>query len=504
MPYDVKRNGNSAGSDGTSGSRAGTARLKPDGLDVPSAKYKDVEMPSAVIMQRASSPPKPTLPRRSAPKSWRATTRERYPLTASLTGAGRAGKFGELLASSGGKYEGEILAGRPHGHGRYMAQTRPGEWETQYEGDWIQGRREGRGSRYYNSGETYTGDFVANLRHGNGRYEYSSGDTYAGQWCDDKRHGAGTIYFASGDIFIGNFYSDRREGMGTLFMMARQKKYVAEYAADSPRCGTVLELEDTDLAPVRGHLAQLALAHKLDKAAAGEHVPRLPELQLQQPNKVLASQVVAVRRARADGSKALREVQATSGTLTEREIEMLRHSYTLMAVGDTPTIGLLPHQLRELCVMAGLDPAASSTRSLVEELVRRKDPSTGRINFDNFMKVAAHFQDEHIATHAAAAVEAIAQATLGGIVPNAADLLSEGGSYAPDAAAGTTGLDSGAGYSGASGADAAAPIEWRGTEMVYAEGTNGYNHASDAAGEEWDEADGQYEAAYGDEAAVGA
>ena len=174
-----------------------------------------------------------------------------------------------------------------------LSTQRPGEWETQYEGDWVQGRREGRDSRYYNSGETYTGDFVANLRHGNGRYEYSSGDTYAGQWCDDKRHGAGTIYFASGDIYIGNFFSDRREGMGTLFMMARQKKYVAEYAADSPRCGTVLELEDADLAPVRGHLAQLALAHKLDKAAAGEHVARLPELQLQQPNKILSSQVRA-------------------------------------------------------------------------------------------------------------------------------------------------------------------------------------------------------------------
>lgn len=55
---------------------------------------------------------------------------------------------------------------------------------------------------------------------------------------------------------------------------------------------------------------------------------------------------------------------------------MLRHSYTLMGAGDTPNIGLLPHQLRELCVMAGLDPAAAATRALVEELVRRKDTHT--------------------------------------------------------------------------------------------------------------------------------
>lgn len=186
------------------------------------------------------------------------------------------------------------------------------EWTVQYEGDWVQGRREGHGTRYYSNGETYTGHFAANLRHGSGRYEYESGDVYAGQWLDDKRQGAGTVYFGTGDIFIGNFMLDRREGLGTLYMMSRQKKYIAEYVADSPRCGTVMEIDDADLAPIKGHLAQLAVAHKLDKMAAGEAVLRLPELQLQQPNKVLAAQVVAVRCTRAAGSKALREVQVRS------------------------------------------------------------------------------------------------------------------------------------------------------------------------------------------------
>lgn len=80
-------------------------------------------------------------------------------------------------------------------------------------------------------------------------------------------------------------------------------------------------------------------------------------------------------------------MQASSGTLGERDIEMLRHSFTLMAAGDGPEVGLLAHQLRELCVMAGLDPAASVTRGLVEQLVQRRDPTTGRITFDSFMKV---------------------------------------------------------------------------------------------------------------------
>lgn len=207
MPYDAqpRQTANLGGTGGT------TNRMERPQLDWPSTKYREIDMPNAVVMQRASSPAKPTLPRRSEPRTWNATTRERYPLTASLTGAqfprplnpwrnphppctpeirtcspalphilahapqpgtvcpskgaprflhfqpsaaltqppvhritpntpplssratsiphnryssaltgpGRAGKQGTLLGASGGRYEGEVLAGRPHGRGRY-------------------------------------------------------------------------------------------------------------------------------------------------------------------------------------------------------------------------------------------------------------------------------------------------------------------------------------------------------------------------------------------------
>lgn len=62
--------------------------------------------------------------------------------------------------------------------------------------------------------------------------------------------------------------------------------------------------------------------------------------------------------------------QAGSGTLSDKELEMLRHSFTLMAAGDDAKCGLLPHQLRELAVMAGLDPASHATAALVDALLQ--------------------------------------------------------------------------------------------------------------------------------------
>lgn len=41
--------------------------------------------------------------------------------------------------------------GRPQTHGS-------SEMVVQYEGEWVQGRRAGKGTRYYANGETYTGE----------------------------------------------------------------------------------------------------------------------------------------------------------------------------------------------------------------------------------------------------------------------------------------------------------------------------------------------------------
>ncbi|MEW5299348.1 MAG: hypothetical protein WDW36_002374 [Sanguina aurantia] len=368
--------------------------MLPSHFQTPSSKYR-VEDPNPLTLWRAQSPVHPTLPRRATVRTWNGTVREKNPLTASLTGPGRAGKQGELLGQKGSKYVGEVLAGRPHGQGQYLVPKDglSGELVIQFEGTWVQGRREGQGTRLYPTDEYYTGEWVSNLRHGQGRYVFGSGEVYSGGWMDDKRSGPGTYYYTNGDIFVGGFAKGRKEGMGTLYMMTRQRKYVAEYIANNPRCGTVLEIDDMDLEPLRGQLQSLALQRKLDLMSQGIAPRPLPPCQLEQPNQVLAGEVVGVRTRREAGGKMLAALQEASGTLGQRQVEMLRHSFVLMAAGDDPKVGLLPHQLGGLSVVAGMDPSSQATWALLEQLLARKDATTGRITYDSFLQVVLHFQD---------------------------------------------------------------------------------------------------------------
>lgn len=265
-----------SGFDGTQQMPTGTLRStnrRTVQIDTPSAKYKTLEDPAKVTLLRASAPPNPVLPRRPATRTWCSRARERYPLTSSLSGPGRAGKYGELIGEKGGRYLGEVLAGRPHGKGQYLLpKNGPGSpYVVHFDGDWVQGRREGTGRRFYHNGEVYDGSWVSNLRHGRGRYHYANGDVYDGEWVADHRTGYGAYCYKNGDVFVGNYIKDKKEGLGTLYMLSKCKKYVAEYVSDQPRCGTYLEIENPDLEPLVGALKHQATMVRLNmRVGAGK------------------------------------------------------------------------------------------------------------------------------------------------------------------------------------------------------------------------------------------
>ena len=73
-----------------------------------------------------------------------------------------------------------------------------GDWQSaRYEGEYRNGKMNGRGVLHYPNGHRYEGDFVDDKRHGTGVHEWARGDVYEGQWQDGKPHGSGT--YTKGD-----------------------------------------------------------------------------------------------------------------------------------------------------------------------------------------------------------------------------------------------------------------------------------------------------------------
>lgn len=76
----------------------------------------------------------------------------------------------EVSSGDDSGYEGDIVAGMPHGRGQYH-DPKTGDF---YEGEWVQGLYHGNGKLSKSNGITYQGDFVDGMRHGFGVLEWAS------------------------------------------------------------------------------------------------------------------------------------------------------------------------------------------------------------------------------------------------------------------------------------------------------------------------------------------
>src|SRR5690606_27847137 len=93
----------------------------------------------------------------------------------------------EINFTNGDKanYYGEVnSSGVPHGWGKIDYST-----GDIYEGDWVNGLREGSGRELMANGDMYIGQFKDNRRNGKG--VFSNGDTYDGEWEDGYLMGQG-------------------------------------------------------------------------------------------------------------------------------------------------------------------------------------------------------------------------------------------------------------------------------------------------------------------------
>ena len=100
-----------------------------------------------------------------------------------------------------------------------------------YEGDFLDGKREGRGIyRYFEKGDKYEGQWEDNARHGIGKMVYNNIGEYHGYWENGKRHGEGVFtYQKTGDVYSGWWRFGEKEGHGTYVFKETGMKLVGTW-----------------------------------------------------------------------------------------------------------------------------------------------------------------------------------------------------------------------------------------------------------------------------------
>jgi hypothetical protein len=118
--------------------------------------------------------------------------------------------IGHMFYSTGNEYHGEWYEDKIHGYGVMYWYTS----SEKYEGYWKDNQPNGEGKlTYYNlDNETcnyYEGNFIDGKREGYGVFYYADGSRYKGQWSNNQKHGIGEYCTPSGVIQRSIFENDR-------------------------------------------------------------------------------------------------------------------------------------------------------------------------------------------------------------------------------------------------------------------------------------------------------
>ncbi len=114
---------------------------------------------------------------------------------------------GTLLLPGGERYEGEFKSGLRHGWG--IMQFNNGR----YEGEWKDGNRHGNGKETFgNEADSYEGQWVNDKPEGYGTRKFLNGGSYQGNKKDGRNSGFGIARYANGDVYRGQYPG---EGMVT-------------------------------------------------------------------------------------------------------------------------------------------------------------------------------------------------------------------------------------------------------------------------------------------------
>lgn len=138
---------------------------------------------------------------------------------------------GMLEFASGNIYEGEFKSDAMTGNGtiHFLAGGKTmDDPHDYYEGDFIDGKKQGEGTYTWADGSTYTGGFENDMRHGHGLYEDADGSSYEGAYENGMKQGEGKATYSDGSRYEGTFENDMRHGHGT-YTWPNGESYTGEF-----------------------------------------------------------------------------------------------------------------------------------------------------------------------------------------------------------------------------------------------------------------------------------
>jgi len=94
---------------------------------------------------------------------------------------------GIMKYTNGESYDGSWRLDKPHGKGKYISH------DYAYEGNYMFGRKQGKGIMKFKNGDIYEGEFMSDLFHGEGIFKHANGDIYQGHFENGTMHEQGIL-----------------------------------------------------------------------------------------------------------------------------------------------------------------------------------------------------------------------------------------------------------------------------------------------------------------------
>ena len=135
---------------------------------------------------------------------------------------------------NGDVFDGQMLDGKRNGKGRMVwasGQTYDGDWRDdiavgegamafvngdRYQGQVKDGVPYGRGRMQFANGDVFEGQFERGIPDVEGTYTEKDGSRYTGQWKSGIKHGRGKSVWATGQSYEGEWVTDKPEGKGSI------------------------------------------------------------------------------------------------------------------------------------------------------------------------------------------------------------------------------------------------------------------------------------------------